>query len=68
MSKIKDSISSVTKNSDDNNQKYMKIKFDLDDELPLNKAIEIHSMTTVVRGVFMKITNIIFLDECLYKL
>ena len=46
----------------------MKIKFDLDDELPLNKAIEIHSMTTVVRGVFMKITNIIFLDECLYKL
>ena len=68
MSKIKDSISSVTKNSDDINQKYMKIKFDLDDELPLNKAIEIHSMTTVVRGVFMKITNIIFLDECLYKL
>ena len=68
MSKIKDSISSVTKNSDDNNQKYMKIKFDLDDELPLNKAIEIPSMTTVVRGVFMKITNIIFLDECLYKL
>ena len=46
----------------------MKIKFDLDDELPLNKAIEIHSMTAVVRGVFMKITNIIFLDECLYKL
>ena len=46
----------------------MKIKFDLDDELPLNKAIEIPSMTTVVRGVFMKITNIIFLDECLYKL
>ena len=37
----------------------MKIKFNLDDELPLNKTIESHSMIVVVRAVFMKITNII---------
>ena len=30
----------------------MKIKFDLDDELPLNKAIEIRSTIIVVRAVF----------------
>ena len=36
----------------------MKIKFKLDDELPLNKTIEIHS---IIIGLFffMKITNII---------
>ena len=30
----------------------MKIKFNSDDELPLNKMIEIPSMITVVRPVF----------------
>ena len=37
----------------------MKIKFSSDDELPLNKTIEVPSMTIVVRAVF--------LDECLNK-
>ena len=37
----------------------MKIKFNSDDKLPLNKMIEILSMIIVVRAVFMKITNII---------
>ena len=36
-SKIKDIIRSLTKNSDDYDEKYMKMKFNLDDELPLNK-------------------------------
>ena len=49
----------MTKNSDDYDEKYMKIKFDLDDKLPLNKKIKIHSMIIVARAVFMKITNII---------
>ena len=30
----------------------MKIKFNLDDELPLNKTIEVSSMIIVVRVVF----------------
>ena len=37
----------------------MKIEFSSDDELPLNKTIEIPTITIVVRTVFMKITNII---------
>ena len=36
-SKIKDLIRSLTKNSYDYDEKYMKMKFHLDDELPLNK-------------------------------
>ena len=31
----------------------MKIKFNSDDELPLNKTIEIPSMITVVRAIFL---------------
>ena len=58
--KITNLIRSVTKNSDDCDKKYFKIKFNLDDELPLNKATEITSMIIIVRTVFfMKITNII---------
>ena len=49
----------------------MKIKFNSDDELPLNKMIEIPTMTTVVRAVFHKNKKNypqVFLDESLYKL
>ena len=50
--KIRDLIRSITKNSDDYDENYMKIKFNSDDELSLNKKIEIPTMTTVVRAVF----------------
>ena len=46
-SKIRDLIRSITKNSDDYDQTYMKIKFNSDGELPLNKTVEILSMTIV---------------------
>ena len=49
----------------------MKIKFDSDDNFPLNKVIEILKVTIVVRAVFVKLINIIhnfFADECLYKI
>ena len=42
--KIRDLIRLITENSDDYDEKYMKIKFNSDDELPLNKTIEIPSM------------------------
>ena len=35
-SKIKDLIRSITKKSDDCDEKYMRIQFNSDDELPLN--------------------------------
>ena len=41
-----------TKSSDDYDDKFMKIKFTSDDELPLNRTIEIPSMTIVVRVFF----------------
>ena len=64
-------ISSVTKNSDDYNEKYKKIKFKLDDELPLTKTIEIHNMITVVRAAIQENNRNypqVFLNGCLYEL
>ena len=57
--KTRDLTRSITKNSDDYDEKYMKIKFDSGDKLPVNKTIEIPTITTVVRAIFLKITNII---------
>ena len=70
-SKISDLIRSITKNSDDYDEKYKKIKFNSDDELPLNKMIEIPRKTIAVRANFLENNNYypqVFLDECLYKL
>ena len=55
-SKIKDLIRSITKSSDDYDEKYMKIKFNSGDELPLNKTIEIPNMSNSCEKFFMKIT------------
>ena len=41
--KIRDLIRSVTKKSDDYDEKYIKIKFYSDDGLPLNRTIEVLS-------------------------
>ena len=49
----------------------MKIKFDLDDNLPVNKTIEIPLVTIVVRAVFHeneKYYPQVFLDEYLCKI
>ena len=49
----------------------MKIRFNSDDELPLNKTIEIPTMTIVIRASFHE-NNIYypqdFLDQCLHEL
>ena len=49
----------------------MKIKFDSDHELPLNKTIEIPVMVIIVRTIFYENNKHYpqaFLDECLYGL
>ena len=49
----------------------MKIKFNSDDDLPLNKPLIFHAMTINIRFVFNKMVNYIckvFLDETLYEL
>ena len=48
----KEKIKSKTKNSEDCNKKYIKIKFNSDDKLPLNKWIKIPTMTIFARAVF----------------
>ena len=69
--KSRDLIRSITKTSDDYDEKYMKIKCYLDDESPLNKTIEIPSLKIVVRAAFHennKYCPHVSLDECLNKL
>ena len=49
----------------------MKIKFDSDDNLPLNKTMEIPIVAIVARAVFHENNQSylqVFLDECLYKI
>ena len=58
-SMIRELIRSITKFSDDYDEKYIKIKFNSDDELPLNRTIEVPSIIIAAKAVFMKITNII---------
>ena len=58
-SKIIDLIRSITKNSDDYDEKYRKIRFDSDDDLPVNETIKIHNVTMLLEQLFMEITNII---------
>ena len=48
---------SVPKNSDDNDKKHMKIKFNPDKELPLNKTTEIPHVIIVAGAVFHKNVN-----------
>ena len=49
----------------------MKIKFNSDDDLPLNKRLKCFNLAIIVRTVFEedgKYYPQIFLDECLYEL
>ena len=49
---------------------YMKIKFNSDDDLPLNKILKLHMLTIIVRSVFEedgKYYPQVLLDECLYE-
>ena len=51
-SKIRYLICSITKNLDDYDEKYTKIKLNSDEELPLNKTIEFTTITIAFRAVF----------------
>ena len=54
LSKIRELISSITKSTNDYFEEYMKIKFNSNDELPLNKMIEIYSIIIVFRAVIQE--------------
>ena len=65
ISKIRDLIRLVTKNSDNYDKRYMEIKSNSDDELPF----KISSIRIVVRAVFHENNKYpkVFLDSCFYK-
>ena len=60
-------------NSDecDYEKDYTKIKFNSDDDLPLNKALKFHAMPIIIRSVLeedVKLYPHVFLDDTLYEL
>ena len=49
----------------------MKIKYNSDDDSPLNKSLKFHNMTIFIRSVFEedgKLYPQVFLDDTLYEL
>ena len=67
--KIEDLIKSITNISGDYDEMYVKIKFNSDDNLPLNKISKLHNnLITVARSVVQEDYPRVFLDTCLYEL
>ena len=68
---IKNKIEEVSSGECDYEKDYMKIKFNSDDDLPLNKPLKFHLMTITIRSVFEedgKLYPQVFLDDTLYEL
>ena len=68
---IKNEIKTINGGKEnDYGKDYMKIKFNLDADLPLNKPLKFHAMTITTSSVFEggKLYLQIYLDECLYAL
>ena len=66
MGKIKE----ISNDECDYEKDYMKIKFNSDDDLTLNKPLRFHSMTIIIRSVFEeegKLYPQVFLDDTLYE-
>ena len=68
---IKEEIKKINDGKDEKYDKnYSKIKFNCDDELPLNKMLKFHTLTLIVRHVFEmngKYYPQIFLGNDLYE-
>ena len=56
-SKIKNQIRTIISNTNNYDEKYMKIKSNSDEDLSLNKTLELHNMIIVVRSVFHENTK-----------
>ena len=71
-SRIKDQIKKINNGSVGEYAKdYIKIKFDSDDNLPLNKILKLRVLTVIIRNIFEKDSRHypqIFLDDCLYEI
>ena len=68
---IRNKIKKISGNECDYEKDYMKIKFNSDDDLPLNKQLKFHNMIITIRSVFEedgKLYPQVFLDDTLYEL
>ena len=68
---IKNKIENINDGKPKYDKGFMKVMFDTDDELPLNKLLNLHMLTIIVRSVFEdegKFYLQVYLDGCLYKL
>ena len=69
---IKSKIQGINDDKENDYEKdYMKIKFNFDDDLPLNKPLKFHAVTIIIRSVFEedgKLLPQVFLDNALYEL
>ena len=69
---VKNKIKAINGGKENDYEKdYMKIKFNSDDDLPLNKLLKFHLMTIIIRCVFSedgKLYPQLFLDDTLYEL
>ena len=64
-------IKKISGDECDYEKDYMKIKFNSDDDLPLNKQLKFHNMAITIRSVFEedgKRYPQVFLDDTLYEL
>ena len=50
--RIKNKVEEESSSKCDYEKDYMKIKFNSDDDLPLNKPLKFHLMTITIRSVF----------------
>ena len=68
---IKNKIKAINKAKENDYKKdYMKIKFNSDDDLPLNKQLKFHAMTIIIRSLFEedgKLYPQVVLDGALYE-
>ena len=69
---IKNKIKAINDDEENNYEKdYMKIKFNSGDDLPLNKPLKFHIITTIIRSVFEEDGKLYpqdVLDDALYEL
>ena len=68
---IENSIEKINNKLGEYEKDFMKVKFNSDNSLSLNKTLKLHNMTIMVQSVFKeddKYYPQAFLDECLYEL
>ena len=68
---IRNKIKKISGDECDYEKDYMKIKFNSDDDLPLNKPLKFHNMTIIIRSVFEedgKRYPQVYLYDALYEL